>query len=193
MKTLLPLLALILMSSTSHAVIADRFSCKMKITDRSTGASTEKEQDFYVARIPLSTSPAPDVRLTAGQTQTKLALETPKATMSAHVNFYYKHAVKIDSAGNSTEARQMSCMGLSGSYCPKNGTGLQLCSDGVVQCMEFSDPFDPVKGWNPTSLIGNMPAFNERALGAITAIIRDDNSQDVGTINFECKYQGSFE
>lgn len=193
MKTLWPLLAVLMMVSTSHALISDRFSCKIKIIDTVTSTSSEQQQDFFVARLPMSASPSPNIRLTTGQSKMRLSLDSPKAILSANVNFYYKHAVRLDEIGVPVEARQMSCVGLLGGYCSKHGGDMKLCGEGQVGCMDSFDPFDPVKGWSPTSLVENMPIFNERALGPMLAVINDDAGTEVGKINFECKYQGTFQ
>ena len=191
MKTLWPFIAAFLIANTSHALVSDRFECNLKITDLDTKISTEQKQDFFVTRLPLSTSPSPDVRITAGQTKSRMELNTPKAVFNANVNFYYKHGVKLDSAGKITEARQLTCMGVVGGYCPKYGGGLNLCSEMQIACMGNSDPFDPVKGWSPTSSYQDLPVFNEHGLGPVTSIIQDDAGKDVGRVEFACKFKGS--
>lgn len=200
MKTLLPVLALIFVSSASHALVADRFTCTLKISDITSPVPVyaEQTQDFFIARIPMY-DPNSNVRMTTSSAKTRLELNTPKALFSANVNFYYKHATKVDSAGRIIDARQFSCMGLAGGYCPKsssNGTPpgeITACMDGEVSCMEYPDPFHPIDGWNYTSIIGNIPGFNQRALGPVSATIKNDVGQDVGVISFDCKLQGTFQ
>ncbi|OFZ10761.1 MAG: hypothetical protein A2Z20_00765 [Bdellovibrionales bacterium RBG_16_40_8] len=178
-------------SLQSHALVADRFKCVLEINDLDSQASTKQEQEFFIGRLPLSASPAPDVRITAGQTMLSVTLNTTRAELGANLNFYYKHATKIDSNGVPTEARQLTCIGLSGSYCPAEDLG--LCTRGIVACMEPKDPFDLNNGWSPSTLIGGVPAYNEHGLTPVTATIKDDQGQDTGTINLNCQYLGSFQ
>lgn len=194
MKTIMITVAALVMSSTSHAVVADKFKCRLEVKDLGSAASAKEEKDFFIARLPLSASPAPDVRLTASQTTESLTLDTPKAQFGANLNFYYKHAVKIDANGTPLEARQLTCIGLTGNYCEKSGGGgLQICSSSMVACMEPQNPFDPNNGWSPTGLISGVPTFNEQTLGPATATITDDNGNNVGTVNLSCQYMGSFQ
>lgn len=194
MKIIMTAIALIFYAGASQALVSDSFSCTLKITDLESQTSTQQQQNFFVARLPLSFSPSPDVRITTGETQSRLRLETKKADLIANVNFYYKHAVKNDASGSPVEARQFSCIGIGGGYCPKraSGNGPIPCYDSEVACMEFPDPFDPAQGWTPTSLISGVPAFDDRVLSATRASITDDTGRTVGTINFDCKYRGSF-
>ena len=124
-----------------------------------------------------------------------LTIENRKGEFKANLNFYYKHAVRIDANGDPLEARQLTCIGLMGSYCPKSGGGggIQICSDGIVACKEPQNPFDPNNGWSPTGLISGIPTFNEQTLGPATASISDDNGNNVGIVNLSCQYMGSFQ
>ncbi len=193
MKTLCPFIVAFLLANTSHALVSDRFNCKLKVTDFESKVSSEQSQDFFVTRLPLSRSSAPNVRFTAGQTQSRLELGAPKAVLTANVNFYYKHAVKLDGAGKVIDARQVTCVAVSGGYCSKYGGGLNLCIDSQVACAENpeQDPFDLVNGWNPTSAFQGVPSFNDRGLGVVTSTIQDDFGKDVGAVQFECKFKGS--
>lgn len=195
MKTILLTIAALVMSSTSHALVADKFKCTLEIKDYGSKASTKEDKDFFIARLPLSASPAQDVRLTASQTLETLTLGTTKAEFSANLNFYYKQAVKVDVNGNPLEARQLTCIGLTGNYCEKSGSGggIQYCMTSAIACSEPPNPFDPNNGWSPTRLVDGIPAFNEQTLGPATAIISDDNGKSVGVVNLNCQYMGSFQ
>lgn len=194
MKTILLAIAALVVSSTSHAVIADRFKCTLELKDLGSQISTKEDKDFFIARLPLS--PEENVRLTASQATETLTLQTPKAELTANLNFYYKHAVKIDANGNPLEARQMTCIGLTGDYCEKSRSGdanIGTCSTSMIACLEAEDPFDPNSGWSPTGLIGGRPTFNEQTLGPATTMIDDDNGNIVGSVNLDCRYMGSFQ
>ena len=182
-----------LISLQSQALVADRFKCILEINDLESEASTKQEQDFFIGRLPLSGSPAPDVRLTAGQTMASLKLDTPRAELGANLNFYFKHAVKLDLSGNATEARQLTCIGLTGSYCEKYGRGMGFCRSSIAACFEPNDPFDVNNGWAPSTLIGGVPTFNEHSLTSVVEVIKDDQGQDRGIINLKCQYLGSFQ
>lgn len=195
MKTIMLTIAALVVSSTSHALVADKFKCRLEVKDLGSKTSAKEEKDFFIARLPLSASPAPDVLLTASQTTESLTLDTPKAEFGANLNFYYKHAVRIDANGNPLEARQLTCIGLTGNYCEKSsgGGGIHTCSSSMVACMEPQNPFDPNNDWSPTGLIGGIPTFNEQTLGPATATISDDNGNSVGVVNLSCQYMGSFQ
>ncbi len=188
---LIGLLAMI--SLQSHALVADRFKCALEIRDLDSRLSTKQEQEFFIGRLPLSASPASDVRITAGQTMASVKLNTTKAQLGANLNFYYKHATKINSNGVATEARQLTCIGLTGNYCEKYGGGLGLCSEMTVACMEPNDPFNETNGWSPSTLIGGIPSFNEHSLSPVIQTIKDDQGQEKGTIKLNCQYLGSFQ
>ncbi|MGZ3746570.1 MAG: hypothetical protein ACXVCD_04490 [Pseudobdellovibrionaceae bacterium] len=191
------IIATLVVSSISQAIVADRFKCSLEIKDLGSKASTKEEKDFFIARLPMSASPAQDVRLTASQTMETLTLNTPKAEFGANLNFYYKHAVKVDANGNAVEARQFTCIGLSGHYCDKSGKGgkdgYQICDSGIVGCIGPKNPFDPNNGWSPTGLVGGEPTFNEQTLGPVTSNISDDGGNRVGVVNLNCQYLGSFQ
>jgi hypothetical protein len=196
MKKVILTIAALVVSSTSHAVVADKFKCTLEVKDLESKASTKEEKDFFIARLPLSGSPAPHVRITAGETIEDLALSTPKGEISANLYLYYKHAVRTDVNGNPLEARQFTCIALTGSYCESSsgdGSGHnQSCSIGAFACAEPPNPFDPDTGWSPTALFSGVPTFNEQTLGPSTTNISDDSGNTIGVASFSCRYLGSF-
>lgn len=195
MKTILLTLAVVLLSSTSQAVVADRFNCQVEVKDIESGFSAKQKKDFFIARLPLSASPSPDVRLTASQTTETITLDTPKAEMGANLNFYYKHAVRIDGNGTPVEARQMTCIGLSMNYCEKAGGpgNIRDCSKGSIACFESPDPFDPNFGWSPARLVDDVPTFNEQTLAPVSATMMDENRNIIVVANMSCQYTGTFQ
>ena len=194
-KTILTLVVLFI-ASTSNALVADRFKCSLEIKDFNSRNTSKQDKEFFIARLPTSpilppsVNPNPNVRLTAGQTTERMTLDTPEAKFGANLNFYFKHAVRSDANG-SLEARQLTCIGLSTDYC-KHGSGLKLCSERTVRCMEPTNPFDPNNGWDQTTMFGPIPSFNEQALAPISRNITDDNRNIVGVVNLSCQYLGSF-
>lgn len=81
MKTIMLTIATLVLSSTSHALVADKFKCRLEIKDLGSNVSAKEEKDFFIARLPLSASPAPDVRLTASQTTDRLLWIRPKPNL----------------------------------------------------------------------------------------------------------------
>jgi hypothetical protein len=176
----------------AHALVADKFDCVLELSDAASGATAKTDKQFFVARLPLSSSPAPDVRLTAGQTTERLLLDLPTASFGANLNFYYKHALRIDANGKPLEARQLTCVGLTGDFCAKGKTGLQICSEASVACIEPPNPFDVKNGWSMTTLFDGVPAFNEQKLGAKATLITDGAGKMVGTVTLNCQFLGTY-
>ena len=176
----------------AHALVADKFHCVLELSDAASKATAKEDREFFVARLPLSASPAPDVRLTAGQTTERLLLDLPTANFGANLNFYYKHALKIDANGNALEARQLTCVGLTGNFCAKDHTGMQICSEATVACMEPPNPFDVKNGWSMTTLFDGVAAFNEQTLGAKATSITNGAGKMVGTVQLNCQFLGTY-
>jgi hypothetical protein len=173
----------------SHAVVADSFSCKLEIQDKK-GHETSQEFKFQMMRLPLSTSPAPDVRMTGSSMEFRHSLNTPDFGLYANLTFYYNHAMKIDGTGKVLEARQKTCMALSVTACSKKDD-LNMCSNSTFACMP-TPPFDPVKGWGKVGLIGGVPTFQERDLSSTTAEIQDQDGTVVGTAILNCEFKGTY-
>lgn len=191
-KVLLALMALMI-ASTSNALVADKFKCSMEIKAVETRNSAKQEKEFFIARLPaLPILPTPNVRLTVGRTQERMTLDTPAGEFGANLNFYFKHAVNTN-PDIGIEPRQFTCLGFSTDFCPHgSGSGLQLCSQGQVACLESSDPFSTDNGWALTSMVIGIPAFNEKALAPVTHKIIDDQGKTVGVANLVCQYLGTY-
>lgn len=195
MKQYWILLLMLGVANISHAIVSDGFKCAMEIKDKNSDASTRQKMEFFIARLPLSASPASDVRLTAGMSKQSLSLEIDKATFDANINFYYKHAVRLDANGNPTEARQHTCITISTAYCNKEkGRMPIICKiPGEIMCKEAHDPFGEENGWTTTSLVDGEPVFNEQMLGGeFFASIRDNDKVEMGTIKMTCRYAGTY-
>lgn len=193
MKKALLTLILISITVSANALVADKFKCKMDMTDFNSSIRSSQEKEFFIARLPEWQSTPTDIQYTTGGIQERMSLDTPQATLGANLNFYYTHAVRNDSNGQ-LEARQSTCVGLVTDFCPKNGTGqgITTCSTMLVQCLQPALPFDPRLGWTPTALLGTIPAFNSQDLLSIVDAIVDKNNNVVGSVVLNCQHLGTF-
>ena len=189
----------LLASSQAHALATDKFQCRIVVAEDKSGASMSQSQDFFVARLPLSASPAPDVRLTAGTQYSETNLETENGKITTTLNMYYKHAVRLDSAANPVDARQLTCVSLTTNYCPKskipngNNDDLEMCSILSSACLDSEDPFGDNDDWVKVSIIGGQPMFDERTLGnEQQQTVRDGSGNRVGLAKFACSYKGTY-
>lgn len=193
MKVTLLMMMALLMSTTSNALVADKFVCTLEVKDLVSQTSTIEDHEFFMARLPLSNTPTPDVRITASQTTDNLTLSTPKADFSADLTFYYTQALKTDVNGAAVEARQETCIVISGNYCAKSSGGdVQPCFTSSQVCSVYPNPFDPTNGWTPTGIVGGQPAFNQQTLGPLTGKISDNQGHEVGAVNLSCQFLGSY-
>ncbi len=194
MRNFLLILVTGLAPLTSYAVVADKFTCSIELKDFATKLSTKQDKDFFIARLPLAASPSPDVRMTAGKAFDNLTFNVGKGEYNATVNFFYKHALRMDEHGVPVEARQLTCVAPYGTYCDKSeGEGPFLCNSAALMCMDSDKPFDPEKGWSPTPLSGDTPAFNDKAIAATSQNIKDENGHTVGQLNVDCRFKGTFQ
>ncbi|MNL08597.1 hypothetical protein D3C87_1293240 [compost metagenome] len=191
MKLLIPVL--LLFASSAQALQADRFECTVSLKDYDTNQVVEHVQEFDMARISLSASPAPDIRLTGSRTSMRLSLDLPNAVVNSDVVFYYKHAVRLDDSLKPVDARQFACVAIGMRRCAKPAGTDPNCYDTEIPqvvCKEPKNPFDPLSGWTPTSLIGGVPMFNDRGSGSATAESVQGNSRVVTILN--CKFKGTY-
>lgn len=179
----------------SQALTTDKFSCTLSVTDLKSKISTKAEKDLFIARLPMSASPSPDVRVTGGDISESLVLDLGSIQLSGELNFYFKHAIKMGLNGQPLEARQLTCMSLAGSYCDKTkGDGdFVICSRSYLTCAEPADPFEPNNGWAIADLINGIPSFNEQTLGPATYNISNDSGVVVGVANVICRYKGTYQ
>ncbi|MGE3758050.1 MAG: hypothetical protein AB7H97_09845 [Pseudobdellovibrionaceae bacterium] len=180
----------IMFCAQAHALVTDQFSCKLKLRDFKTSTVSTSEKEFSVARLPLSASPAPDVRLTASEFNESLSMEVSHGSFDANVHLSFSMAVKLDEQGNPVEARQSSCLAVTGDYCKEQEN--HGCSSSSLACGFTGDPFDPVYGWSPTGLVDGLPVFDERELIPNTVMIRDSyTDEEVGLASVECRFKGT--
>ncbi len=179
----------------SQALTTDKFSCTLSVIDLKSKISTKAEKDLFIARLPMSASPSPDVRVTGGHINESLSLNIGAIQLTAQLNFYYKHAVKLGANGQSLEARQLTCMALSGGYCDTSeGDGdYVLCGVNMFVCAEPEDPFEPNNGWTSTVSNNGEPAFNEQTLGPATYNISNNKREVVGRADVSCQYKGTYQ
>jgi len=197
MKHLLVTALVSLMPFMAQALVADSFECKLKITDSISAETDEQRLYFNIARLPLSRSPAPDVRITTGTSSFDNNFRTQKYTITTSASLYYSHAVKVNSNGQVQDARQKTCVIISGSACSKSGgTPNAPCFIFQAYCPQSihdSDPFDPASGWSQIATSGNEPLFQERDLTTATQKIYDENKNAVGEATFSCKFRGTYQ
>lgn len=179
----------------SQALTTDKFSCTLSVTDLKSKISTKTEKELFMARIPMSTGTSSPVQFTESHIYESLVLDLGSIQLSGELNFYFKHAIKMGSNGQPSEARQLTCMGLAGSYCDKSkGDGdYVICSRSYLTCAEPADPFETNNGWAITDLINGIPLFNEQTLGPATYNISNDSGVVVGVANVICRYKGTYQ
>ncbi len=194
MKSIILTIATLVISSTSLAIVGDKFKCLLEVKELGSKISSNVVKEFFIVRLPLSTSLAPDIRITGSKAAESLTLITQKGKFEAIQFISYKQAVRLDAQGNPLEARQESCIFSVGSYCKKfiDG-GFSKCKNTSIACREISDPFNPNYGWSPTGLLNGIPIFNEQDLVPESSSIYDDKGNTVGTLNSTCHYLGSFQ
>ncbi|QLY25166.1 hypothetical protein [Bdellovibrio sp. KM01] len=198
MKHLVLASLLILGASTSHAVVADKFTCTAKIKDRLSGTESTQSQELSVVRLPSSGGTTKPFDETMGQTQMKIKIDAKHGTAFANLNFYYSHASREIPGATGIEARQFTCMGVAGGYCKHKNDGgpIQPCyDDGQVACMQSNDPFssDPVTRWKKTSVNGKTPVFNDDEMGPASMEITDDvTGQPLLNVDISCKFLGTY-
>lgn len=194
MKHLVLASLLILGASTSHAVVADHFTCQAKITDIISGTISSQSQDFSVVRLPASGGTTDPYNTTAGGTKLKIKVETKQGDLWVNLNLYYKHATREIPGTTGLEARQFTCMAMAAGVCKKPGSTDTACNDnGQMACMEKFNPFDPVDGWTKTAVDGKTPVFNDSEMGPAWAEASDEHTgEPTSRIEVNCKFLGTY-
>jgi hypothetical protein len=185
----------LLLAGQAHALISDKFKCSLELKDNPSGQTLRQDQEFFVARLPLSASSSPQVRMTAGEIHSDAKLNMSDGQLSGGLGLYYKHALKLDASGNPLEARQTTCLTVSGTFCEFSGSRSSTphsCGSMVSACLEPSDPFDPNYGWDQVALIEGFPTFHEKPMSRAT-VIEDENGQPRGQATLNCQFMGSFQ
>lgn len=190
MKKTMVILALTMVAAHAQALVADRLKCTMQVTEVGSSSSAKMEREFVVVRLPLSGSPDPDVLFTGGSGKESVRLRTHRGDYTGNLNIHYQHALKVDEQGRAVEARQMTCLFVSGNFCESNA---DLCVSTEVICGHRGNPFDPIYGWTQTALFDGVPAFNERSLFPLAKEIRDRAGRMVGRVEASCQFLGTFQ
>jgi len=180
----------------ANALIADSFSCTLTVIDNTTGDKSEQNYNFQLGRLPLSYSPASDIRLTGSSMTFSNTFNTKNHEISTNVNFYYKHATKLDGNGHVIDARQESCLTISSDACTKgSGNELKICGSSLGACMTSieRDPFNPLSNWAKVGFIDDVPMYNENALLQLSTGTFDENQNYVGPANIICKFKGTYQ
>ena len=208
MKSII-LAGLLFASTAAHAIVADKFKCVMTVNDQRSKISQSSEQNFFVARIPRSSlliesgkyepsgnepvqpiAPSPgkpdfDFLRTDGVIDHKMTFKSKKYTIWANFRADYSHAMKEIEP----EARQYSCVNLNVSYCEESNSG--SCSSSASACSQFSNPFDPVKGWEKVPYVNGVPIIADQKFTSRQAQIYDDNNNQIGFVTVNCQYLGT--
>lgn len=196
MKTAILFFGLII-GSFAHAAV-DMFECKAKIVDLKTNDTAESVgiTAGYRMVTPIDSSTGqpypPDMEVSKAEAHVNLALSGK--TNSYKVDFNLQYGFAKRSLPNPTEARQYVCNQVSLQSC-KNGQRDQLgtCTSANTVCVVIPDPFDTKYGWSKTSLIHDVPTFNERLLRSLDTIVPiDPNDPNGARITVSCKYQGTY-
>jgi hypothetical protein len=177
-------------SVQSWALVADRFRCEFTIEANGSALISKHRQDFAVARLPYKPhQPVPDVTFTQGSAPAAWMLHDESGEFLLNMNFYYNHALR--NTGGKTEARQFTCLTVSGTYCAKGDQG---CTELNTMCGEYSDPnpFDPIHGWTETSVQDGVPMFNARTLAPIKITVSDLHAKLFGTAAVTCTHVGAY-
>lgn len=197
MKTWFLALATLLIPALSHAVIADKITCSLTVTNKNTGTKVEQSANFFVGRLPMSASPAPDVRMTMGIANQALNAMVDDFKVSVNVGLSYRHAMKIDSSNNVVAAAQQSCVDTQSTICPKaTGPDPVGCAAATVMCVGNSqdDPFNGSPFWKPVSVVDNVPYFVQYPLtDTLTTILDGPTVPTTFEVATSCVYWGTYE
>ncbi len=189
----------LLSSGFAHAqVIADMFECRAQIVDLKTDDSAESVATTagrrVVTPIDFSTGlPYPSgMEVSKAEAKVSLALNGKVNTYKVDFNLQYGFAKRH--LPRPTEARQYVCNQVSLQRCTKGQNGeMGTCFATSSMCLAIRDPFDPKYGWSETSLIQNVPVFNEKLLRPLDTIVPiDQNDPNGAHVTVSCKFQGTY-
>jgi len=188
MKIAVIIAGLALWGSMSHAqgIITDLFECRAKIVNLKTNESAESVGIAAGNRIVTSTQQPTNFEMTTAEAELSLALNGQITTYKVDFNLHYGFAKRP--VGNPTEARQYVC----------NQVSLQSCQNGQCSaasdiCVPVPDPFDPTYGWSVTSMIQNVPMFNEQLLRPLDTIMPISPEDPNGAhVTVSCKFKGTY-
>ena len=191
MKRALIGIATMIVSTGALAVVTDKFKCELEVTDLETKNRVIANDEFFVSRLPVGTSPdgTGTIQVTEANADSAVSLDSKKATYGVSLFMGYSHAVKFDALGQPMEARQKSCFTISTSYCKKIA-----CSSGAtIACLfDTSGPFDPNSSWRQVPLLDEVPLFNGDNLSQMESFILDENGIAAGLAKVNCSHLGTF-
>lgn len=195
MNRLLGIMAMIV-SSTSLAVVADQFRCELEVRDMKTGEHTKSQQEFYASRILTGITPDRTIQITTANSSSNLELNTKKARINANLSIRYNHAVKFDYQNRPLQAKQDSCILMSGSYCNRSLPGEKegVCVTAEFACMGTeprTGPFDPKSSWSPVPLVDGIPQFSSESLNGRIHLISDETGTASAIAAVNCVHLGT--
>lgn len=178
----------------SQAIVADRFLCETRLTNESNSEMFVQRSEFSVARLPLSYSPAPNVRLTVGQLNLSQAFEGANDEyVDFNTNISYTHAVRLDASGTAVQAKEYLCAFINVGNCsPKDPT----CSSPKGACnIAGDDPFNtnnPNPIWADTQIVDGTPVLSPTAGVGNFKLIGRSNRDNIFTGTGTCTYLGTY-
>lgn len=178
-------------TASVQALPVEHFSCTTDIEIHGTREKSTNKQSFFTARLPQSWSPAPDVRITSGVSESETVFQNDDFSITASFGLGYSHATKVDPASNVLEARQHSCLTFGASYCDQ---GDHSCSSTSETCFQPADPFDPLFGWEVVDLSEDgTPSFEGGFLQPRTVPVSNHEGIEIGTVTLDCQFKGSYQ
>lgn len=173
-------------SFSQAQVIADLFECSAKITDLKTNESAESVGIAAGNRIVTPTQQPANYEMTTAEAKLSLTLNGRSSTYKVDYNLHYGFAKRP--IGSPTEARQFVCNQVSLHSCQGS-----RCSSANESCVTLPDPFNPIYGWSMTSMIQNVPMFNEQLLRPLDTIITvNENDPNGARVTVACKFKGTY-
>lgn len=174
-------------SLQSFGMVVDHFHCKLELKNLKAKTAIKQVKNFSIVRVPhLMNAESPEIEWTSGGTQFTTDLIGEKDDAYLGVNFYYKHAIKMDADGNAIDARQFTCVALSSNFCDKSKfeNGIGACGKTMSICQHPKDPFENGKGWRVSPIVEGVPTF------AVTTLSGGSGSENT-TGSLDCEHKGS--
>jgi hypothetical protein len=176
----------------SHAIVADSFECSVSLKDTLTGDEVVQRSTPQAIRIPLADSVYPNVHFTKARTSLFANLKNKHHTISVNFTYEYTHAVKVDSLGSFSDAKQSNCEFIDLQVCSSSSKG---CTGLNQVCIPYPNPYEqtPIPYWSSVRIVNGTPEFNEKSLLPTVLHLNDENHNPVGLAIIECRYKGTYE
>lgn len=177
-KTFLGLvLSVILLPQMGLAVVADNFSCRLKIVDGDTGKVVLDEwtdvHNLSREEIPSTSLPGPQI-VTRAIDSKYGNVDVPNDTLSYDVTFEYSHMIFVDTSGKTA------------AYQAADGCSfVTVCRRSEGSCTKNAcvAPSSQNRKWIHTQMANGIPVFNTSEL----IPLKYKNSRD-DTIEYSCGF-----